>query len=75
MKRYSPEEIAEIEADFARYDTPADFWPDEVMVVGKYKSSELAFLVAKDHDGEIIEQSLKAMRDALWISATLAEKK
>jgi hypothetical protein len=50
---------------------PDDFYPDEIIVVAKYKGAELAFAITKDRlfDGtteRFFMRDLKALRIAIW---------
>ena len=57
-------------------DMPADFWPDEVLVVAKYKNSELAFAITANafqqkRAATELEPNLDGLRMALWQSENL----
>jgi hypothetical protein len=52
-------------------DMPDDFWPEEIIVVGKYKNHELAFAITLNgfHAGTDLagfETSINALRRCLW---------
>lgn len=50
---------------------PADFWPDEVMVVGKYKGVELAFVLTNQDHLDGVAYNINAMRYSLWQAVNL----
>lgn len=46
---------------------PDDFWPDEMMVVGKHGNSELAFVIKPEWEVSAeLRGSLRGLRLALW---------
>ena len=48
---------------------PRDFWPDEVIVIGKYDGLELAFAVLREEAVAYMPDSMHALKLALWHAA------
>lgn len=58
---------------------PEDFWPDEVLVIGKYKDHELGFAITvrsflEGYQKDAILPSLEGLRRFLWNEVHINKK-